>query len=763
MSHHHIITVGNPNSGKTSLFNALTGANQQVGNWSGVTVDKKTGQFEFNDYSYELVDLPGIYALESRDSSIDEQIAFRYVMNNKPDLVINVVDASSLERSLLLTLQLRELGLPVLVVLNKSDVLKRRNQSIDTVTLGQKLGCPVVALSAYNKKEVLSFKAVLPELVKQAQATQALVLNYDTEVNRLIESLSEQLNHSHLAARGCAVRLLEQDPIVADAMAQQITSETKDAMTILQRQVDMDLSLAETRYSFVYNECRPTLKQHGKLSQKGSERLDKIALNRWLGIPLFMGMMYLMFLFAINVGSAFIDFFDVLAGAIFVDGSRVLFEHLGLPEWMIALISDGFGSGIQTVATFIPVISFLYMFLAALEASGYLARAAFVVDRLMRYLGLPGKAFVPMLMGFGCSVPAFMATRTLNSERERMLTNAMAPFMSCGARLPVYALFAVAFFPESGQNVVFGLYLLGILAAVFTGLVLRNTILPGKSESSIMEMPDYELPRLNYILLKTWQRLKIFLLGAGRVIVLVVAILSVFNSLGTDGSFGNQNNGKSILAAAAQKVTPILSPLGIQQDNWQASVGIITGIFAKEAVVGTLNTLYQATGADAADDESAPEFNLWDKFVEAAATIPANLADINVTDPAGLDIGDTEDQAAAAESQDVDVSIYDNMQHHFIGAAGAFAYLLFILLYMPCSAAMGALVRESGRNWAIFVAMWCNLLAFAASTLYYQTATFAAHPTTSTFWIMFYVGGFGLITMGLRRRGDILANKQVMI
>lgn len=761
MSHHHIITVGNPNSGKTSLFNALTGANQQVGNWSGVTVDKKTGQFEFNDYSYELVDLPGIYALESRDSSIDEQIAFRYVMNNKPDLVINVVDASSLERSLLLTLQLRELGLPVLVVLNKYDVLKRRNQSIDTNTLSQKLGCPVVALSAYNKKEILSFKAVLPELVNQAQVTKSLELQYEPELNSLVHALSEEISHAHLSSRGCAVRLLEQDPIVSDAMLAQVPQALSDSMMHLNRQLDLDLSLAEARYSFVYNECRPTLKQHGKLSQKGSERLDQILLNRWLGIPVFLGMMYLMFLFAINVGSAFIDFFDISASAIFVEGSRVLFEKIGLPEWLITLVSDGFGSGIQTVATFIPVIAFLYMFLAALEASGYLARAAFVVDRFMRYLGLPGKAFVPMLMGFGCSVPAFMATRTLNSERERMLTNAMAPFMSCGARLPVYALFAVAFFPESGQNVVFGLYLLGIIAAIFTGLVLRNTILPGKSESSLMEMPDYELPRLNYIFLKTWQRLKIFLLGAGKVIVLVVAVLSIFNSMGTDGSFGNQNNGKSILAVAAKKVTPILAPLGIQQDNWQASVGIITGIFAKEAVVGTLNTLYQAADDGAADEST--EFNLWDKFVEAAQTIPANLMDINVADPAGLDIGDTEDKAAAAESQDVDVSIYDNMQNHFLGAAGAFAYLLFILLYMPCSAAMGALVRESGRNWAIFVAMWCNLLAFAASTLYYQLATFNAHPTTSAFWVLFYVCGFGLITVGLRRRGDILANKQVLI
>ena len=760
MSHSRIITVGNPNSGKTSLFNALTGANQQVGNWSGVTVDKKTGQFQFKEYSYELVDLPGIYALESRDSSIDEQIAFRYVMNNKPDLVINVVDASSLERSLLLTIQLRELGLPVLVVLNKYDVLKRRNQSVDTTDLGQKLGCPVVALSAYNKKEVMAFKAILPELMNQAQASQPLILNYESAIESKVGQLSQLISHPHLDTRGCAFRLLEQDPIVTEAMKNELSAEVVASISLLAKQVDLDLSLADTRYTYVYNECRPTLKQHGKLSQKGSEKLDRIALHRWFGIPLFLGMMYLMFLFAINVGSAFIDFFDIMGAAIFVDGSRVLFEYIGLPEWLIALLSDGFGSGIQTVATFIPVISFLYMFLAALEASGYLARAAFVVDRLMRYLGLPGKAFVPMLMGFGCSVPAFMATRTLSSERERLLTNAMAPFMSCGARLPVYALFAVAFFPESGQNIVFALYLLGIVAAVFTGLVLRNTMLPGKSESSIMEMPDYELPRISYIFLKTWQRLKIFLLGAGKVIVLLVAVLSVLNSMGTDGSFGNQNNGQSLLAVAAKKVTPILEPLGVHQDNWQATVGIITGIFAKEAVVGTLNTLYQSPKDS---DAPAEAFSLWSKLKEASATIPANLAGINVSDPMGLNIGDTEDKTTAAEAQEVDESIYGNMQQHFVTGAAAFAYLLFILLYMPCSAAMGALVRETGRNWAMFVAMWCNLLAFAASTLYYQIATIEAHPTNTLFWICFYVGAFALIMMGLRRRGDILLNKRVMI
>lgn len=763
MTQYHIVTVGNPNSGKTSLFNALTGARQQVGNWSGVTVDKKTGQFKHPDYEAELVDLPGIYALESRDSSIDEQIAFRYVMNNHPDLVINVVDATSLERSLLLTLQLRELGLPVLVVLNKYDVLKRRNQSIDTEALSTHLGCPVVALSAYNKKEVHRLKDQLPALIAQAKQTHPFLVEYDPAVTAVVEKLTGELQHHHLSLRGCALRLLEQDPVVEESMGGQVSSVSREQIAQLQNTVDLDLLLADARFSFIYSHCRTTLKQHGKLSQKRTEQLDRLALNRWLGFPVFLLIMYLMFLFAINVGSAFIDFFDVLFGGIFVDGSRELFTWIGLPEWLTTLLSDGFGSGIQTVATFIPVIGCLYMFLAALEASGYLARAAFVVDRLMRYLGLPGKAFVPMLMGFGCSVPAFMATRTLASERERLLTNAMAPFMSCGARLPVYALFAVAFFPSSGQNIVFGLYLLGIVAAVFTGLVLRSTILPGRSESAIMEMPDYELPRLRYILIKTWQRLKIFMLGAGKVIVLLVAVLSVFNSMGTDGTFGNQNNGKSLLATAAKNVTPVLAPLGIKPDNWQATVGIITGIFAKEAVVGTLNTLYQAEGSGDAKPEEEKSFSLLGTVEEALATIPANLKAINIADPMGLNIGDATDVKAEAEAQEVDVSTYSNMQSHFLGGLGAFSYLLFVLLYMPCSAAMGALVRESGKSWAIFVAMWCNLLAFAGSTIFYQATHLAENPQRALSWIAFYVLAYVLLIFGMKRKGDILFNKKVAI
>ncbi len=753
----NLMTVGNPNSGKTSLFNALTGANQQVGNWSGVTVDKKSGYFAAGDDEYQLMDLPGIYALESRDSSIDEQIAFRYAMTHKPDLVINVIDATALERSLLLTLQLRELGLPVLVVLNKYDVMRKRRQSIDVPALSHALGCPVVALSAYNRKEITALKEQLPQLISQT-AVPPLVLDYGETIESAVIELLPQIHHGHLAPRGCALRLLEGDPVLDESL--QLAGQPAIAALIerTQQQVDMDLSLADVRYGFIHEQARPCVVQHGKLGVKGSERLDALVLNRWLGIPIFLAAMYLMFLFAINFGSAFIDFFDILAGALFVDGPRHWLGLLNTPEWLISVVSDGIGSGMQTVATFIPVVGFLYLFLAVLEASGYLARAAFVVDRLLRRLGLPGKAFVPMLMGFGCSVPAFMSARTLNAERERLTTTAMAPFMSCGARLPVYALFAVAFFPQSGQNIVFLLYLIGIAIAIMTGLVLRKTLLPGHSSSMLMEMPDYELPRPSYVLIKTWHKLRSFVLGAGKTIVLMVAVLNLFNSLGSDGSFGNQNTDKSLLSQAAAFITPVLSPLGIRDDNWQATVGIATGIFAKEAVVGTLNSLYQTQSAE--DDG---EFSLTDSFHEAVATIPANLAAINPWDPAGLELGDLQDQAAMAEEQEVDLSTFANMQSHFDGQVGAFAYLLFVLLYMPCAAAMGSLVRESGRNWAIFTAMWCNLMAFMVSTLYYQLATFSRHPAQSLAWVAFYAVVAVLSWWAMHRKGDILAHKVVRV
>ncbi|MCQ4053311.1 Fe(2+) transporter permease subunit FeoB [Aeromonas sp. SG16] len=752
-----LVTVGNPNSGKTSLFNALTGARQQVGNWSGVTVDKKMGEFSAGGHDYKLMDLPGIYSLANQEASLDEQIASRYVQGHQPDLLLNVIDAANLERSLYLTLQLRELGLPMIVVLNKMDILKKRRVTINEGLLSQALGCPVVALSAHNRQQVAAFKSQIHGFIGKSQ--QALMLDYGTDLEKDLAELETLLAPHHLTTRGRALRLLEEDAAMQETLLPGQQAAATNVVTRAHQGQDIDLQLADIRYGHIHLWASQACQQQGKLTVAQSEKLDRVLLNRWIGIPFFLFVMYLMFMFAIKVGSAFIDFFDIMGNALFVEGVHHLLGLVNAPDWLGAILADGFGVGLQTVATFIPVIGCLYLFLAVLESSGYLARAAFVVDALMRRLGLPGKAFVPMLMGFGCTVPSVMATRTLNSERERLMTSAMAPFMSCGARLPVYALFAVAFFPESGQNLVFGLYLIGILVAVLTGLLLRSTLLPGKSDSMVMEMPDYEWPRPVNVGIKTWQKLKSFVFGAGKTIVLVVAVLSVLNSLGTDGSFGHQEQESSVLSKISQAVTPVLHPIGVRDDNWQATVGIVTGIFAKEAVVGTLNSLYAGGGAE----EEKGEFSLVASFHEAVDAVATNLAEINPTDPMGLAVGNLDDQKAAAEEQEVDVSTYGNMQTHFDGAAGAFAYLLFVLLYMPCAAAMGALVRETGRQWALFTAAWCNYMAFMCATVFYQLATFAAHPEQSLFWVASYGLSLLLLWWAGRRHGDIVARKVVTL
>ncbi|MGR5286959.1 Fe(2+) transporter permease subunit FeoB [Vibrio maritimus] len=724
-----ILTVGNPNSGKTTLFNGLTGAKQQVGNWAGVTVEKKTGQYSHAGDHFELTDLPGIYALDSGNdgNSIDESIASRAVLTHPADLIINVVDATSLERSLYMTLQLRELGRPMVVVLNKMDALKRERIKLDIAGLEKALGCPVMTLSATDKDQVRALKERLHKTVVQGLTLDALSINYGAEMEQAIAQVEPIFASESVSPRALAIRGLENDVMVLNALS----SEQRDEIALAGNQtgVDIDLQVADTKYTYLHEQCKKLRRSEGKLSRSFTEKVDGFILNKYVGVPFFFVVMYLMFMFSINIGSAFIDFFDIGVGALLVDGGHYLLDD-HLPVWLVTLIADGVGGGIQTVATFIPVIAALYLFLAVLESSGYMSRAAFVLDKVMQKIGLPGKAFVPLVLGFGCNVPSIMATRTLDQERERKLAASMAPFMSCGARLPVYALFAAAFFPDSGQNVVFALYLLGIVAAVFTGLVLKHTIYPGSSDSLVMEMPDYELPTFQNVMIKTWQKLKRFVLGAGKTIVLVVTILSFLNSVGTDGSFGNEDSENSVLSKAAQVVTPVFAPMGVQQDNWPATVGIITGIFAKEAVVGTLNSLYTSSEGEEG------EYDLFASLQEAVESIPANLADLSYSDPLGVDVGDLSDSSAVAEDQEVDSSIFGNLKGYFITSNAAFAYLIFILLYTPCVAAMGAYVKEFGQKYARFIAVWTMGLAYGGATLYYQVTHFALHPMTSAAWIV---------------------------
>ncbi|MCL1077973.1 Fe(2+) transporter permease subunit FeoB [Parashewanella spongiae] len=729
----HCVTVGNPNAGKSTLFNALTGSNQQVGNWAGVTVEKKTGEFTLDQATIKLTDLPGIYDLSSEkegcDCSLDELIAQEFLSSQKVDAIINLVDASNIERHLYLTTQLRELGIPVIVVLNKFDVAIKRGIKADLKRLSTELGCPVIDVCSRNQSDIEKVKTELQKLLSAENNQQNLTIEYDQEIESSIASMMQENTEIN---RAQALVLLTKKQSCKDKA---FHAETEDFET----------SVATVRYNFVDKLYHIAVDNAGK--QTFTDKLDKIALHPVMGIPVFLFMMYMMFMLSINVGSAFIDFFDITAGALFVDQFGALLSNVGAPAWLITILAGGVGQGIQTVATFIPVIAALFLVLSVLEASGYMARAAFVVDGLMRRIGLPGKAFVPMIVGFGCSVPAIMATRTLGSERERIVTGMMAPFMSCGARLSVYALFAAAFFPHSGQNLVFLLYLLGIAAAVGTGLLLRSTLLPGNSSSAVMELPDYEMPKFKTVMTRTTKRTKSFLFGAGKTIVIVVTFLNFLNAIGTDGSFGNEDSSNSVLSVASQKVTPLFSPLGIEPDNWPATVGIITGIFAKEAVVGTLNNLYSTA------DNNEEEVSFVESFNEALATIPENLFGIKIEDPLSLSVGEIKDLNAAAEEQGVDESTFSALQKGFVTQSAAFSYLLFVLLYTPCVAAMGALVNEFGAKWARFAALWTFGLAYGSGTVVYQALTFNSHPVQSLCWISGFLITLFVFYRWLKKKG----------
>jgi len=376
----------------------------------------------------------------------------------------------------------------------------------------------------------------------------------------------------------------------------------------------------------------------------------------------------------------------------------------------------------------------------------------------MRSIGLPGKAFVPLIVGFGCNVPAVMATRTLENDRERKLTILMNPFMSCGARLPVYVLFAAAFFPSSGQNVVFALYLTGIVVALLTGLVMKRTLLAGSSTGFMMELPPYHLPTLRGVLLRTWDRVNLFLREAGRVIIVMVVALNLLGAIGTDGSLDSGDSDSSILAATSRVATPLFAPMGIEQDNWPAVLGIVSGVLAKEVIVGTLDTVYGRIAAEDAPAQSAEPFSLGAALLAAAATVPENLAEVGrgLGDPLGLRVGDLNDRDAVAAEQAVASGTFGAMEARFDGRAGAFAYLLFVLLYFPCVATIAAIVRETGTAWASFVAAWTTGIAYIAASFFYQAATFERHPWVSSAWMLALVLVLVAVFAGLRiwaRRG----------
>jgi ferrous iron transport protein B len=761
-----IAVAGNPNCGKTTLFNELTGSRQMVGNWPGVTVDRKTGVYSFEGHDFELVDIPGIYALSAL--STDEKVARDYILSEDYDLIINIVDAANIVRNLYLTTQLLEMRVPMIVVLNKMDVAKARQIRIDTQELSDRLGVPVVPIAASKRSGLTLLKKTIHQSAEQNPISKADVI-YPVEIQEAATILADQIrtlaNEKSLRADWLAMKLLEDDPEFVNILDSATAADLEKQQQKITRHLDddADIAIADARYGFIHWLTESAVSHTTKVGRTLTSQIDKVVLNRVLGLPIFLLMMYLTFMFTINVGGAFIDFFDIAFGAIFVDGMAELLGNINAPAWLIGIVASGIGGGIQTMATFIPPIGFMFLALAVLEGSGYMARAAFVMDRFMRMLGLPGKSFVPLLVGFGCNVPAIMATRTLENQRDRTLTIMMNPFMSCGARLPVYALFAAAFFPTGGQNVVFLLYLAGIGFAVLTGLILKYTLLKGSITPFVMELPPYHVPTIKSVLLRTWDRLKSFLLKASRILIPMVAILALLNTMSIDGTIGHDDSKESLLSTVSRTLTPVFAPMGIKQDNWPATVGIFTGVFAKEAVVGTLDAIYlqNELQEELAAGGEAEAYSLNASLIEAVQTIPENLAGVvdTLTDPLGLNIGDTSSIEIAAEAQAVSAGTFGAMGRLFDGKIGAIAYMLFILMYFPCVAAMAAVYRETNMRWTAFIAVWTTGLAYVSATSFYQLATFERHPSFSTAWLagcalLFVVVVLVMRVMGKESRGS---------
>ena len=732
-----ICLAGNPNSGKTTLFNILTGAKQRVGNWPGVTVEKKTGVYTYQQQKFEVIDLPGTYSLSviSQSSSLDERIACDFILSQKVDVVVNILDASNLERNLYLTSQLLEMQVPVILAINMIDIAKQRGVNIDYARLSELSACPVIPIIARKGKGLEALKAAIMSYQPAHRAMP--LLSYDASLEQAIkhvETLIQQNKSNSLVdhsfpLRWLALRLLEHDTyaqsllntdasLLAEIKMQQAQLEAETSESV-------DILIADWRYRWIGTTVDAVCQRALQSRRHVTESIDRIVLNRWLGIPIFLAVMYLMFEFSITLGGAFQPLFDQGSRAIFIDSMSYLGNSLDLPSWITALLAQGVGLGLNTVLTFIPQIGALFLFLSFIEDSGYMTRAAFVMDRFMQAVGLPGKAFVPLIVGFGCNVPSIMATRTLDNRRDRLLTIMMAPFMSCGARLAIFAVFSSAFFPKGGALIVFLLYMFGIIVAILTAFIAKHTVLKGKPAPFVTELPPYHLPSGKTLWLQTWQRLKGFVWRAGKVIVPICVLVGTLNAIQLNGTVNPAGSSNSILSSASRMITPLFHPMGIENNNWPATVGLVTGTLAKEVVVGTLNTLYTQNNASPA----AENFKLLSSLKNAVLTTYHSLATLSAVSFANPFTANEAEHSMSGTAM-------GTMVFSFGSLAAAFAYMLFVLLYVPCVSTIAATTREAGKGWAWLSSWWSLSVAYVFAVIAYQTLSFFSHPLSASLWIM---------------------------
>ena len=681
-----IALAGNPNSGKTTLFNALTGSNQFVGNWPGVTVEKKEGKWK-EDKEVVIMDLPGIYSLSPY--TLEEVVARNYLITERPDAILNIVDGTNLERNLYLTTQLLELGIPVVMAINMMDIVRKNGDEINTKKLAEKLGCEVVTISALKGDGI---KDAASRAVKHAgqKAGQESVHEFAPEVENYLNEIEGRLGYEipEEQKRFYAIKLFERDDKIKDAMKN--APDVEDIIARAEKEMDDDAEsiITNERYSFIGSIIGDCLKKNKTQELTTSDKIDRIVTNRWLALPIFAAVMWLVYYVSVTtVGSILTDWTnDTLFGEWIIPAAQSFFEGIGCADWLTGLIVDGVISGVGAVLGFVPQMLVLFIFLAFLESCGYMARIAFIMDRIFRKFGLSGKSFIPMLIGTGCGVPGVMASRTIENDRDRKMTIMTTTFVPCGAKLPIIAMIAGAFFGNSGW-VATSCYFVGIAAIICSGIILKKTkMFAGDPAPFVMELPAYHWPTVSNILRSMWERGWSFIKKAGTIILLSTIILWFLMSFGWEGgSFGMvEELNESILAKIGTAIAWIFAPLGWTKagEGWKMAVAAVTGLIAKENVVATFGMLYGF--AEVAEDGA----EIWGNL--AAAMTPI----------------------------------------------AAYGFLVFNLLCAPCFAAMGAIKREmNNTKWFLFAIGYQCGLAYLVSLCIYQIGTLVTG------------GGFGIWTV----------------
>ena len=688
-----IALAGNPNSGKTTLFNALTGSNQFVGNWPGVTVEKKEGKWK-EDKEVVIMDLPGIYSLSPY--TLEEVVARNYLITERPDAILNIVDGTNLERNLYLTTQLLELGIPVVMAINMMDIVRKNGDEINTKKLAEKLGCEVVTISALKGDGI---KDAASRAVKHAgqKAGQESVHEFAPEVENYLNEIEGRLGYElpEEQKRFYAIKLFERDDKIKDAMKN--APDVEDIIARAEKEMDDDAEsiITNERYSFIGSIIGDCLKKNKTQELTTSDKIDRIVTNRWLALPIFAAVMWLVYYVSVTtVGSILTDWTnDTLFGEWIIPAAQSFFEGIGCADWLTGLIVDGVISGVGAVLGFVPQMLVLFIFLAFLESCGYMARIAFIMDRIFRKFGLSGKSFIPMLIGTGCGVPGVMASRTIENDRDRKMTVMTTTFIPCGAKLPIIALIAGALF-DGASWVAPSAYFVGIAAIICSGIILKKTkMFAGDPAPFVMELPAYHMPTVGNVLRSMWERGWSFIKKAGTIITLSTIVVWFLLNFGwTDAGFGMLNfdglegaameaaQAECILAKIGNLISWIFTPLG--WGDWKMTVAAITGLVAKENVVGTFGQLFGF--AEVAEDGQ----EIWGTLANSMSQI------------------------------------------------AAYSFLVFNLLCAPCFAAMGAIKREmNNAKWFWFAIGYQCLLAYLVSLCIFQFGT------------LFTGGGFGIGTV----------------